>query len=214
MIIKRHIRTTSRRLRRFALDQSGAALVEYALVILLFLFLLFAIIDFGRLANAWVAANKATQIAARIAVVRPPVCPAVPELNVRGNTTGTATFGAMCRLGTGVCADPGTITCQGNDTNATSAEIVQAIRPLMPPGTAAENLRFSYAFDPDLGFLGGPYIPMVTVEFTEVDFVFVSQLGRIIGVMTGNTSDLGGDLPMPGMSVSLPGEDLAHGSGG
>ncbi|MBE0413738.1 TadE/TadG family type IV pilus assembly protein [Yoonia sp.] len=214
MIKNRHIRAAGRKLRRFASDQSGAALVEYALVILLFLFLLFAIIDFGRLANAWVAANKATQIAARIAVVRPPVCPGVPDLNVRGPAPGITAFGALCRLGTGICADPGTFTCQGNDTNATSVEIMQAIRPLMPPGTTAENLRFSYSFDPDLGFLGGPYVPMVTVAFTDVDFVFVSQLGRMIGVMTGNTSGLGGDLPMPGMSVSLPAEDLAHGSGG
>lgn len=212
--MKHLIRTLSLRARHFRSDQSGAGLVEYSLVILLFLFMLFAIIDFGRLANAWVAANKATQIAARLAVVRPAVCPGVPDVNVRGNYPGAATFGAMCRLATGVCSNPGTFVCQGNDTNPTSVEIVQAIRSLMPPGTQPDNLRFSYSYDADLGFLGGPYIPMVTVEFTDVEFVFVSQLGQMLGPLTGNTTALGANIAMPGMSVSLPGEDLALGTGG
>lgn len=214
MNMTRPIRAACREVRRFHRDQSGAGLVEFSLVILLFLFLLFAIIDFGRLANAWIAANKATQIAARLAAVRPPVCPGVPTLNVRGTATGSTTFGSMCRLGTGVCADPGTFTCQGNDTHPTSVEILQAIRPLMPPGTQANTLRFSYSFDPDLGFLGGPYIPMVTVEFVNVDFVFVSQLGQMLGPLTGNVTALGASIPLPRMSVSLPGEDLALGTDG
>lgn len=214
MRMRRHIRDARRALRRFRSDQSGAGLVEYSLVILLFLFLLFVIIDFGRLANAWVAANKATQIAARLASVRPPACPGVPTLHARGTATGSITFGTMCRAKTGVCADPGTFTCQGSSTDPTSAEIVQAIRPLMPPGAQVTNLRFSYSFDPDLGFLGGPYVPMVTVEFTDVDFTFVSQLGRMLTPLTGNTTSLGSNISMPGMSASLPGEDLALGTEG
>lgn len=214
MIMSRHIRALCRAARRFGKDQSGAGLVEFSLVILLFLFLLFAIIDFGRLANAWVAANKATQIATRLAAVRPPVCPGVPALNARGPATGSVNFGSMCRLGTGVCADPGPITCFGNNANATSLEITQAILPLLPPGAQPDNLRFSYTFDPDLGFLGGPYIPMVTVEFVNLDFVFVSQLGQMLAPLTGNATALGANIPLPLMSVSLPGEDLALGTDG
>jgi hypothetical protein len=86
--------------------------------------------------------------------------------------------------------------------------------PLLPPGTQIDNLRFAYSNDPNLGFLGGPYVPMVTVELTGVDFTFVSQLGQFIRFLTGNNSNLGSDLAIPGMSVSLPGEDLAQGTGG
>lgn len=214
MTMPRHIHAARRALNRFRTDQSGAGLVEYSLVILLFLFLLFAIIDFGRLANTWVAANKATQIAARLAAVRPPVCPGVPQTNTRGAAPGATTFGSMCRLGAGVCADPGPAVCLGDGTNPTSVEIFQAIRPLLPPGAQADSLRYSYTFDPDLGFLGGPYIPMVTVEFVNVDFAFVSQLGRMLAPLTGNTTTLGANIALPGMSTSLPGEDLALGSGG
>jgi hypothetical protein len=202
-------------LGRFRRAEDGASLVEFSLVVLLFLFLLFAIIDFGRLANAWVGANKATQIAARIATVRPPACPGVPAMNTRPASGATSvTFGTLCRYGAGTCNNPGEISCTGVDTNATASEIFAATRPLLPPGTEIDNLRFRYSYDQNLGFLGGPYVPMVTVELEGVDFIFVSQLGQFVRFLTGNNSNLGSDLPIRGMSVSLPGEDLAQGTGG
>ncbi len=198
--------------RKFLLDDSGASLVEFSLVVTLFLFLLLGMVDFGRIGHAWVGANKATQMAARLAAVRPPACPGVPVLNVRGPGTPAPAYGALCRAGAGVCADPGPITCQGSSTNATAQEIYTAVRPLIPAGTTIGQMRFSYSFDPNLGFLGGPYVPMVTVDFTGVNFIFVSQLGAFITALTGRGSTLGATIPMPGMSVSLPGEDLALGT--
>ena len=49
--------------------QQGAALVEFALVITVFITLLLAIMDFGRVLYAWNAAAEATRWGARIAVV-------------------------------------------------------------------------------------------------------------------------------------------------
>jgi Flp pilus assembly pilin Flp len=203
-----------RALRTFWADESGASLVEFSLVVTLFLFLLFAIIDFGRIGHAWVGANKATQLAARLAAVRPPACAGVPLLNVRGGTSTPPAFGALCRAGVGVCANPGLITCQGNASNATALEIFTAVRPLVPAGTTIGQMRYSYSFDPNLGFLGGPYVPMVTVEFTGVNFTFISRLSAFVVALTGRTSTLGTALTLPGMSVSLPGEDLALGTDG
>lgn len=200
--------------RNFWRDESGASLVEFSLVVTLFLFLLFGIVDFGRIGHAWVSANKATQLAARLAAVRPPACAGVPTRNVRGGATTPPVFGSLCRAASGVCADPGTITCPGVATNATAQEIFTAVRPLVPPGTTIGQMRYTYAFDPNLGFLGGPYVPMVTVEFTSVNFTFVSQLGAFIRALTGQNSTLGAGISMPGMSVSLPGEDLALGTDG
>ena len=201
-------------LRRFWADETGASLVEFALVIMLFLFLLLAIIDFGRIGHAWVGANKATQLAARLAAVRPPACPNVPLLNVRGGAVTAPAFGALCRAGSGVCLAVPAVICPGNAANATAQEIFTAVRPLVPAGTTIGQMRYSYTFDPNLGFLGGPYVPMVTVEFTSVNFTFISQLGVFVTAMTGRTSTLGTPLSMPGMSVSLPGEDLALGTDG
>ncbi len=198
----------------FWADESGASLVEFSLVVTLFLFLLFGIIDFGRIGHAWVGANKATQLAARLAAVRPPACAGVPTQNLRGTATTILNFGSLCRAGSGVCANPGPVSCQGNALNATAQEIFTAVRPLVPAGTTIGQMRYSYAFDANLGFLGGPYVPMVTVDFTSVNFTFVSQLGAFVTALTGQTSTLGGPLRLPGMSVSLPGEDLALGMDG
>ncbi len=198
---------------RFWADENGASLVEFAMVITLFLFFLLAIIDFGRIGHAWVGANKATQLAARIAAVRPPACPNVPLRNVRGSSATTA-FGVLCRAGSGVCATPATATCVGSASNATAQEIYTAVRPLIPAGTTIGQMRYSYAFDPNLGFLGGPYVPMVTVEFTGVNFTFISQLGAFVTALTGQSSALGTPISLPGMSVSLPGEDVALGMDG
>lgn len=208
-------------LRRFRDCESGAGLVEYAMVVLLFLFLLFAIIDFGRLGNATVSANKATQIAARLAAVQPPAClPANFNLDTlryqRGADSSAYQFGTMCRhretdnIPLEICAPPvdAILTCLGSAANPTAAQVFAAVRPLLPPNAAIENLRFTYSFDPNLGFLGGPYVPMVTVEITDVNFSFVSPLGQIAGALTGIPSTLGADITLPAISVSLPGEAL------
>ncbi len=210
----------SRAAQSFWADEGGASLVEFSLVVTLFLFLLFGIVDFGRIGHAWVGANKATQLAVRLAAVRPPVCVGVPTRNSRGSLT-TATFGSLCRAGGGVCVNPGTFSCLGNAPSdpaspefKTAQEIFTAVRPLAPAGTTIGQMRYTYAFDPDLGFLGGPYVPMVTVEFTGVNFTFISQLSAFVTALTGRSSTLGAALTMPGMSVSLPGEDLALGTEG
>lgn len=202
-----------RRVRRFAADENGANLVEFSFVIILFVFLMLAIIDFGRIGHAWVTASKATQLAARLAAVRPPACGGVPSTNLRGTSETPPAFGAICRAGVGVCA-ASSVTCAGVATNATAQEIFTAVRPLIPAATTIDQLQFSYVFDPDLGFLGGPYVPMVTVEFTSITFSYISQLGAFITAWTGNASTLGADLTLPGMSVSLPGEDLGLGMEG
>ena len=204
-----------RRVRAFCADEDGASLVEFALVITLFLFLLMAIIDFGRIGHAWVGANKATQLAARIAAVRPPACPNVPVLNERVSLS-TATYGSLCRVRSDVCKIPvpAVSFCQGTASNATALEIFTAVRPLLPQDTRIDQMRYTYAFDPNLGFLGGPYVPMVTVEFTGVNFTFISPLRFFVTAWTGQSSTDETPLTLPGMSVSLPGEDLALGMDG
>ena len=47
--------------RQFARDESGTTLVEFAVVLPLFLLFVFAMIDFGRMGFEYVLANKAVQ---------------------------------------------------------------------------------------------------------------------------------------------------------
>lgn len=204
------------RLRRFAREETGTALVEFAVVMPLFLLILFSLIDFGRLGFEYVMANKAVQMAARIAVARPPACGGVPNVNTRGTVpVGSVPpyFGTNCRAGANICADPGPKSCAGSGNNPTVAEIWGKVSALMPSGSTAANLNFTYAFNPDLGFLGGPYTPMVTVEITNLQFQFVTPLDGLAR-LAGATGTLPSTLTFPPLSVSLPAEDLAQGEAG
>lgn len=202
---------------RFLRDQNGATLPELAMVMPLFLLIFMGMIDFGRMAFHYVAAERAMNIASRVAAVRPPVCAGVPETHVRPSTvSGTPPeFGTSCRAGAGICADPGTVSCSGTATSATATEIWALVQGAMPVSADVSNLSFSYAYDSNLGFLGGPYVPVVTVGLQNVDFEFLTPLGGLVA-LTGAAADpsLAATVPFPPMSVSLPGEDLAQGSSG
>ncbi|TGD45337.1 pilus assembly protein [Pseudotabrizicola sediminis] len=211
--------------RRFGRDEDGTTLVELTIVIPVFLLLLFALIDFGRMGAEYVMADKAMQIAARIAVVRPPACPGtLPSFNARGTSPSVPKFGTICSAGASgtVCAAPAAMICTGAAGNPTVDEIWGAIAPLLPAGATEANLSFRY--DPDdpndpndlqLGFLGGPYVPMVTVDLVNLQFTFVTPLSGLAALAgSGNPSVPGPSLPFPAMSTSLPGEDLDHGENG
>lgn len=221
----------ARRLHRQGRDESGSVMVEFAPVLPLFLLLLFALIDFGRLGYEYVMAAKATDLATRIAVARPPVCEGVPEVNERPKDPPRVPprFGTACGSGPDVCAvpDPTRTTCIGTSTNATASEIWARVDGLMPSNTTVENLLFSYDHDPKLGFLGGPYVPVVTVEIIgpgkflpgiddppRLEFQFVSPLGALATFAGGNGDEIRSSITFPSMSTSLPAEDLALGTSG
>lgn len=205
------------RIARFVKDARGTTLVELGVVLPIFLLIFFGLIDFGRFGAEYVMAEKAMERAARIAVVRPPACPGVPRVHQRGPVapnTVAPRFGTKCSAGPNVCAAVGTITCAGNAGDPTVSEIWAAISGLLPRSATEANLSISYTSDPQLGFLGGPYVPVVTVELQNLNFQFSSPLGGF-AAMAGapNTNIPGSTLPFPAMSVSLPAEDLGNGNG-
>lgn len=202
-------------LRGFGRDQSGGVLVEFAMVLSLFLLLFFGLIDFARIGFSYVMANKATERAVRIAVVRGSACGVLPVTNDRGDLnaeTEAVNFGQPCSAADGLCFAAATVTCTGNAANETASEIWSEVSALMPNNASIENLQFSYRFDEQLGYLGGPYTPVVTVDVVDLTFEFVSPLGSL-AVLAGasGASILGEDLVFPSMSASLPAEDLQQG---
>lgn len=202
--------------KSFAENEEGAAIVEFAIALPLFLLLIAGLIDFGRLGYSVVMAEAATGIATRIAVVRPPACDGVPTSNARGtaSTVPLLPFGTGCSAGAGICAAPTTVSCAGDDTNATAHEIWAKVAPLMPQGTTIANLNFSYSYDSNLGFLGGPYVPMVTVSLNNADFQFITPISALAQFYGGAALNQSSIMPYPTISTSLPGEDLAQGTNG
>jgi hypothetical protein len=187
-----------------------------AIILPVFLLVFIGLVEFGRMGAEYVMADKALQLAARTAATRPAACPGVPDLNLRGAVPAGTTpprFGTMCSAGATTCVNPGTFTCTGNLANPTVAEIWAATSVLMPTHATPANLRFSYSFDSNLGFLGGPYVPVVTVEIQNLNFIFTTPLTGLAALVGAGTVP-GATLPFPAMSTSLPAEDLALGESG
>lgn len=199
---------------RFWQDERGASLVEFAAVVALFLVLIFGLLDFGRAFWQYGQASTAAQIAARIAIVRPPVCAGVPDQHVLAAGAPRTDFGTACLNGGagGICANPGVITCTGGN-DATTNEIWNRTAILMPAGTTQANYQFSYEYTDELGFLGGPFVPMVTVEIVGAQFQFITPIGGLLQLVGGAGQGFN-VLNMPTMRTTLPGEDLAEGNNG
>ncbi|CUH42753.1 TadE/TadG family type IV pilus assembly protein [Ruegeria atlantica] len=198
-------------------DQSGGVLVEFAVVVSLFFFLFLSLLDFGRLSYSSVNAQKAAQMAARIAIVRPPACnysPPLPTEHQRGTSPLSPRFGTACSDSVGVCENPNYSSCAGDATNATASEIWGRISPLLPPSASIDDLEFHYDFNSNLGFLGGPYTPMVTVNLNLDDFRFVSPMAALANAAGATSSTLSSTAGYSNFSVSLPAEDLAQGESG
>ncbi|SDE72629.1 TadE/TadG family type IV pilus assembly protein [Ruegeria marina] len=227
---KRNILAELSRLRR---SEDGATVVELAFVLPLFLLIFLGIIDFGRLAFHYVAAEKAVQVAARIAAVRAGVCAGLPATNDRGDYTDASgpRYGTNCGNSPGICIDPAVAPCTGasatgGDALATVNEIWEKVQFAIPNDPTADfdrsNLTFAYDFEPRMNFLGGPFVPVVTVTIEELPFRFVSPLGAIARLAargpTPDTEALAGITTgfkiFSDFSASLPGEDLARGTNG
>ena len=201
-------------INRLLKDEDGSTLVEYGLVMGLFLFLVFGLIDFSRLGFSYVMSQKATERAVRIASVMPAICLGLPETNERGNLSGLTDeleYGAACSIDDNLCANTGVVSCTADTASATADLIWAEVSPLMPTNAQRENLEFKYRFDPKMGFLGGPYTPLVTVEIINLDFEFVTPLGGLAALAGAtNAESVGANFKFPSMSASLPSESLGR----
>jgi Flp pilus assembly protein TadG len=232
MMMSTFMTSISTRLREFKRDETGTTLVELAICISLFLLILFAIIDFSRLGYNWVVAEKAMQRGVRIAAVRPPVCSGLPAVHFASSANiGSYSAGTLCLTDGGICA-PAFAQCllsapASGDAFATATEIWNALEPLMPQGTTRANIQMSYNYDPRLGFLGGPYVPIITARivgaanadsetgYDELPFQFVTPLSALAAQAgASDVTGIPGSIPFPGIEVTLPAEDMNQGMQG
>jgi len=203
-----------RHILRFRRNEHGGVMVEYGLVMSLLLLLLFGLIDFGRMGFSYVMAQKGTERAVRQAVVMEPVCADVPVQNDRGILTGDTEdlkYGASCSIDANLCAAQATVSCTAAIDTASAAAIWGEISPLLPSNATPSNLQFTYRFDPNLGFLGGPYTPLVTAELVNLDFEFATPLGALAAAAGAtDANDVSNNFAFPSMSASLPAEALGR----
>ncbi|WP_170359181.1 TadE/TadG family type IV pilus assembly protein [Ruegeria arenilitoris] len=202
--------------RAFWRRENGSALVELGMVVPLFLVLVFGILEYGRLYWSTTMAQKAMQKASRLATVGPPLCGAMPNTHtLAGGAPATTKFGALCRSGS-ICATPNLpAPCQLDASSAYGSRIWDEIEMLLPPGATAANVQITYSHDPRLGFLGGPYTPVVTAELVNLDYDFALPIGPLVALAAGNpaiSASSPNTILIPTMSTSVPAEDLAIGA--
>jgi TadE-like protein len=202
---------TMRRALTFLIrDERGGPLAEFALVIgLLFVVAIF-VFEMSRFFMQAAMAEYATHLAVRIAAVRPPVCPGLPDFNERANGS-TARFGVMCSDPSAPCAIVAAQSCAGAAGNAVVDEIFATIQPLLPNGATPANLQFAYE-STGLGFLGGPYVPMTSVSLQNLQHQFILPLGQLFAPWGGAGGN--GAVSLAPLISAMPGEDLNIGTGG
>lgn len=197
-----------RRLRGFAQDVRAAVTIEYVVLLLPLLMLVFVSFQIALAYHFSLTAQKAVELGARIAAVRDPVSLLLPRVNTFDGGSG-ASLGDPCAE-TGACVDPGgPWVCTGADLGggACSAAAFQDV--------FAEVDRIAYLLDPEdlsvsyyygrLGYAGGPFVPIVQVSIQERPFFlqFFFNLGFGLG------GDPDGRLDLPAVAASAIAEDLS-----
>ncbi|MCZ6742066.1 MAG: TadE/TadG family type IV pilus assembly protein [Alphaproteobacteria bacterium] len=202
----------------------GAAAIEFALVCIPLLLITIGIMEFAFALFQWNAAEKATQMGVRQAVVSTPVVSDVSVVNRLNTFDGTAggkdpgaeppadfVVAGKARI---VCTGDGT---SGNCTNVLASiddsynkdahtRIVNRMR-LIFPRIAAENVSVEYLFM-ELGFAGRPCgpVPSVTVRLQNMNFDFI-VIDSLLTLVAGG-SGLGPSMAMPSFTATMTGEDL------
>jgi Flp pilus assembly protein TadG len=210
--------------RALLFDVAGGALLEFTLCAALLLFVLFASIEGGLVMSSWNQSAKAAQVAARQLVVRPPLAAGVPDARGKNPNRDSTTirFGELCggdsaddacgTVATQSCtiaiAD-GTTTCADTAGAETLLERMRRFSPIALRAGRAGTITVTYT-DTGLGFVGGPYVPALTVRITGLRYEFVAMAG--LSGLLGGEGDTGVDLPA--ITASLVGEDLAAGADG
>ena len=197
-------------LRALVRDERGGPLAEFALVIGLLFGVGIFVFETSRFFMRAAMAEYATHLAVRVAAVRPPVCPGVPEFNERA-TGSTARFGTMCSDPSAPCVAVATQTCTGTAGDAVVDEIFGLVQPLLPGDATPANLQFEYE-SAGLGFLGGPYVPMTSVSLQNLQHEFILPLGQLFAPGGGGGGT--GVVPLGPLTATMPGEDLDVGTNG
>jgi hypothetical protein len=204
--------------RQLLRSDRAAGSAEFALVLPLYLLLLFGVIDAGRFAWEYNKAEKATQVGARVAVVTDVLSAGLRDEDYAGDTVDGVTLASGDRIPAGAL---GTLLCKSTGCSCAAApcpavgtfntttfnDTLVARMKQIYPAVEAENVEVRYSGSgfgfaaEDTGGGGGvtesmEISPLVTVTLNGVSFnpIMLGGLGK---------------FPLPDISTTLTAEDAS-----
>ncbi|MEZ5824388.1 MAG: pilus assembly protein, partial [Geminicoccaceae bacterium] len=200
---------------RLVRDNAGAVLAEFAYTAAFIFILGLIVFDFSLFFMRMAMAEYAAHVAVRIAAVRPAVCDDVPESISKDPDDETTRYGTLCTDPANPCEFPVPAVCSGA-ADAVSVEIMNRISPFLPPGATTGNLQFTYAppANQSIGFLGGPYVPIVSVSLQNLTHDFILPIPTLLSPWSGGAGGGAFSINLPPMTATMPGEDLNSGTEG
>ena len=184
--------------------ESGAVLIEFTVTILVFLVILFGVIEFSLAFYQWNAATKAVQFGARYAATSDPVLKELPDIDgLAAAQPGDVYAGSYDVVCDGSLPTPagGWVGAVGAATRTYVAAAMNSIVATMQkayPNITSKNVKVSYTYT-KLGYAGRPGgpVPTITVSLTGVKFNFI-----LLSFLLPNS------INMPGLATTVTGEDL------
>lgn len=179
-----------RRLSGDPTRQRGAAMVEFALTLMIFLLLLFAIIEFSVLMMDVGRSSQIVRDVARIGIVETPPCDIFdPDASCALTCPGGAAVNYTL-------ADAGVSSCSADatDSGCLMLNAAQAVNPDVAP----DNIAFTFACS-GVGATNRPDpVPLVTVGLNGVSHDFM--LPALFGLQA--------NINLPAFETTRTGEDL------
>jgi hypothetical protein len=186
------------RLRNFGLKQDGSTTLEFVVVFIGFIAIMFFVMEVTLYLFFMASLEKAAQAGVRAAVVSRPAVFGFPSTI---GASGAGAAGKSCSDPSNPCVAFDDYVCdRGDDCHpGRFRRIVDHMRGFNGQ-IDEDNVTITYT-DVGIGFAGGPTVPMVTVTVRGIPF----QTG-IAGLLLGDI----GDAVLPPRSASMTGEDLAQ----
>ena len=192
---------------RFLKNTGGSTTVEFVVIFLAFIGIMFFVVEVTLYMFFLASLEKAAEAGVRLAVVSDPVVN-ISRINERANSS--VRYGASCRPnncrpwnGQPPGCGPNRAPCGGSNFTPILAEMRRFNAQI-----TAENVGITYTYS-GIGFAGGPAAPMVTATIECVPFR-VGLLGLLLGDNGGGNGGNGcsGVRALPPRSASMTGEDL------
>ena len=175
--------------------QKGATMVEFALILLVFMMLVFGIIEITLAVAHWQKVVKAAREGVRYAIVNEPVC------NVfYGGTLSPACDSGMLTDSSGSCTAGNSTSLSLDDcASATCTALANRINAYGWPAVTPEKITVTYTCTGELELPSGRPIPSVTVSISNVPH----------DIFLLNAINVTKQWVIPDISVTKTAEDLA-----